>query len=253
MSQLIDKLNRVAKPVSQPMGFRAVQAATPKARMLLIASPLPSENLNGLGDSGADAVLLHIAALETVQKLARSPAGIPWGAWSRGDEKEINAIVEGGSDFVVFPADSPLPAMPQSGKVGKVLQVEPSLNEGLLRAINDLPADAVLITDATKIEGPLTWQHLMSFQRTAALLAKPLLVSVPTRLTASELQALWDIGIDGVVIEVSKGQMDRLGELRQAIGNLTDSSRRKRGKAEALLPSIRMEAPVEAEEEEGDE
>ncbi|MDD5486593.1 MAG: hypothetical protein PHW65_03475, partial [Dehalococcoidales bacterium] len=123
---------------------------------------------------------------------------------------------------------------------------------GLLRAINDLPVDAALIVN-DRPEGTLTWQHLMFFQRAAAQLTKPLLASIPEKPTSAELQALWDIGVDGIVIEIGKGQIEGLGELRRIISNLTNNSPgRKRGKTGVLLPSMRMEAPVEAEEEEED-
>ena len=38
MSKLIDKLNQASQAVPQPMGFRQAQSASPKLKMLLIAS-----------------------------------------------------------------------------------------------------------------------------------------------------------------------------------------------------------------------
>ena len=82
---------------------------------------------------------------KTLQKIAKSIPDIPWGSWveDTGAEK-MEALVEAGCDFVVFPATSQVSATPQDEKVGKILQVESSLGEGLLRAVNDLPVDAVL-------------------------------------------------------------------------------------------------------------
>ncbi|MDO8567696.1 MAG: hypothetical protein Q7R57_03160 [Dehalococcoidales bacterium] len=255
MSQLIEKLNRVAKPASQPLGFRIAQAVAPKAQMLLIARPVSAESLTGLDE--ADAVLLHSIPPEAraLQKLAKSLAGIPWGIWDKTDEKELKLIVEAGGDFIVFPAAGPVAVMPQGNKLGKILQVESSLNEGLLRAINDLPVDAVLIADENKIESGVTWQQLMLYQRDAAMLGKPLLVSVAPDLSVNELQALWDIGVDGIVVEVSKGQTDKLSAIHRTIGNLTNNSaRRKQGKTGVVVPTFRAEAPAEQEEpDEGDE
>lgn len=256
MSQLIDMLNRVARTAPAPMGFRATRAATAKSQMLLIASLVQPESLTGLSGhiSGADAVLLHVAGnleVKAVQKITRS-LDIPWGGWLKDVEpKSVDMIVGAGGDFVVFPPDSPVSAVPRDSETGKVLQVEPSQSEGLLRAAADLPVDAVLITDDAKGEGPLTWQRLMVLQRTASLLSKPLLVAAPPGLSADELKLLWDTGVDGVVIEVSQEQpADRLKELRRAAGGLTNSAQRKRGKTAALVPSLRMEVPPEIEEEE---
>jgi len=94
----------------------------------------------------------------------------------------------------------------------------------------------------------------MLFQRFADLLTKPLLVSIPLVVTASELQALWEAGVDGVVVEVGVGQpAGRLKELRQVIDKIVFPSPRKRQKTEVLLPHIDERASVVASEEEEEE
>src|SRR4030042_6182246 len=95
--------------------------------------------------------------------------------------------VEAGYDFVVFPASSRVLATPHDDKVGKILQVDSSLGEGLLRAVNDLPVDAVLNTDVCAAGEPISWHHLMLWQRLSNLLTKPLLASVPLHITAGDL------------------------------------------------------------------
>jgi hypothetical protein len=156
-----------------------------------------------------------------------------------------------GCDFVVFPAANTSLAIPQGDEVGKILQVEASLSEGLLRTIDELPVDAVLIAGEQAEGYFLTWHHLMLFRRFASVLTKPLLVSIPSGVTANELQALWDAGVDGVIVAVGAGQpAGGLKGLRQAIDKLVFPSSRKRGKAEALLPYIGRETDVATEEEE---
>ena len=146
-------------------------------------------------------------------------------------------MVAAGGDFMVFPASNPVSAISQDDKVGKILQIESSLSGDLLRTVNELPVDAVLATDEPEKEYPLTWRHLMLFQRLANLLTKPLLVSIPLKTTAGELEALWEAGVDGVVVAVRAGQpAGGVKALRQAIDSLTSLPPRKRGKTEALLP-----------------
>ena len=259
MSKLIDRLNQVTKVVSKPIGFGKAQPATTKARMLLIASLAQTTDVGRLADytKGADALLFTKpgSGAKTLQKIAQSVSDIPWGLWL-GDigSREIKSMVEAGGDFVVFPASTAL-AIPEDDKVGKILQVEASLSEGLLRAVNELPVDAVLIADEPGEESSLTWHHLMLFQRFAELLTKPLLASVPLKVTANELQVLWKTGVDGVVVEVGIGQpVGRLKELYQMIGQLTFPPRPQK-KVEALLPRITEETGTvtEAEEEEEEE
>ena len=253
MSRFIDKLNKVSQAAPQPMGFRATQPVSSKLKMQLVAS-IAEANVDSLADyvAGADAGLLHISKLtsgaKALQKISKAVPDIAWGGWLKeSDERVIKQMVNAGSDFVVFPASTPLTIL-QNGEVGKILEVESSLSEGLMRTVNELPVDAVLIA-AGPVEY-LTWHHLMFFQRFAALLTKPLLVIIPSNVTASELQVLWETGVDGVVIEVGiELPEDRLKELRQAIDELDFPARRQK-KAEALLPHITSGRDVVTEEEE---
>ena len=257
MSQFIDKLNQISQTVPQPIGFRAAQPALEKPRILLIAS-LAQANIDGLTDrvAGADAGLLRIPRLSSVakafEKVSQAVSEIPWGAWLGGiGEEEIEQIAKVNCDFVVFSPASTSLAILKDDKMGKILEVEVSLSEGLLRTVNELPADAVLVTGEHDGEYPLTWHHLMSFQRCASLLTKPLLVTLPSNISTNELQALWEAGVNGIVVEVgAKEPVGRLKELRQVIDKLVFPSSRKRQKAEALLPYISEETQRATEEEE---
>ncbi|MFC2001474.1 hypothetical protein ACFLUZ_03090 [Chloroflexota bacterium] len=262
MSQLIDKLNQVSKAVLQPMGFRAAKSGSAKPKMLLIASIAPAENVDSLADyvTGANAVLLPItkssSGAKNLQKLVQSLPDIPWGGWLRDiDEKGIGKLVKVGCDFVVFPATGKVLDIPQDDKVGKILQVESSLNEGLLKTVNELPVAAILTAAEPEGEYSLSWHHLMLFQRLANLLSKPLLASIPLKTTASELKSLWEAGVDGVVVEVGKGQpIEKLRELRQAIDDLIPLPPRRWGKTGAVLPhfgeAVDTASDIEEEEEE---
>ena len=257
MSRFIDKLNQVSRVVPQAMGFRTAQPVSEKPKILLIAS-LAGASAGGLADYvvGADAGLLRIPKLssgaKTLKEISQAAPDIPWGGWPRDiNEGGIKQMAKAGCDFVVFPAANTPLALPQNDEMGKILEVESSLSEGLLRTVNELPIDAVLIAAEQEGEYSLTWHHLMLFQRFGDLLTKPLLASIPPNVTPNELQALWKAGVDGVVIEVGVGQpADRLKKLRQVIDKLTFPSQRKQGKAEALLPHIDSEMSIVAEEEE---
>lgn len=260
MSRFIDKLNQVSRVVPQSLGFGRGQPASEKPKILLIAS-LAGANIDGLTDyvAGADAGLLRIPKLsskaKTLKEISQAVPDIPWGGWLRNiDQGGIKQITRAGCDFVVFPAANTPLALLQNDEIGKILEVKSSISEGLLRAVNELPIDAVLIAAEQEGEYFLTWYHLMLFQRFADLLTKHLLASIPSNVTANELQAIWEAGVDGVVIEVGVGQpVDKLKELRQVIDKLAFPSQRKRGKVEALLPHIGSEASIVTEEDEEEE
>lgn len=233
------------------MGFKAGQAESPKPKMLLVASLAPA-SVGSVADyvAGADAGLLRISRLgadiKVLREYSEAVPDIPWGGWLRDmSQREMKQVKRMGCDFVVFPADTSL-AILQNGEVGKILEVEASLDEGLLRTIDGLPVDAVLIAGEQKEDYFLTWHHLMLFGHFANSLAKPVLVLVPSRVMANELRVLWEAGVDGVVVEAGVGG---LKELRQVVDGLTLPQQRRRRKVEALLPYISAEPDRAIEEE----
>ncbi len=229
-----------------------------KPGILLVAS-LAGADIDNLAErvAGADAGLITIAqaGAEAITKVRKAAPQIPWGGWLKSITAEDMAqMAKAGADFVVFPAATTPINIAQKQELGKVLEVETSLGEGLLRAIGELPLDAVLVDCGQK--DCLTWHHLMLFQRFAELSAKPLLVSVPAGVTAAEFKSLWQVGVDGVVIAVGVGQaVDTVKKLGETIDELTFPPQRKRRKAEALLPHVvpQGETGVAEEEEEEEE
>jgi len=248
MSRLIDKLNQVSRAVPQPMGFRATQATSLKPKMLLIAS-LAEVDINGLADyiAGADAGLLPVSDLtsgaETLRKICQVVPDVPLGGWLGSiDSEESEQIERSCSDFVVFRATNSSLGILQRKGVGKILQVEASLDEGLLAAIDELPVDAVLITTEPG-EHFITWHDLMIFRYFAGLLTKPIIAVVPSDVEADELKTIWEAGVNGVVLKAG----ENLQKLRQTIDNMNFPPQRKRGRVEAILPHTVGE--VDSEEE----
>ena len=254
MSRLIDGL----KKLTQAMGFRAARQSNAAPSMLIIAAEKikddgsPAKNI-----AGADAILLT-AESETgltaasLQKSVKSLKDVPWGVSLDASEDDTAKLVEAGSDFLVFSPGTRFAAVPQDEKTGKVLEVESSMDDGLLRAVNDLPADAILVTDSFEESGGLVWHQLMIFRHLRAFIAKPLLVPVPADISDVELNALWEAGIDGIVVNVT-GTED-LKDLRQMVGKLPPRSERKRGKTDVFLPhagtDTHLTVPPDEEEEE---
>jgi hypothetical protein len=235
-------LNQVSQAVPHSMGFRTAQPALMKSKMLLVAS-VAEVDVGGLVENldGADAVLLRLPqfnpGVKVLQKASLAAPDTLWG-WRLGDSREeVRQLIKVGVDFVVFSAANTRLAMLHNDQVGKILEVAVSLDEGLLRVVDELPVDAVLITGEENGGHFLTWHHLLLFQRFSSMLSKPLLVSAPSIVSADELQALWRVGVTGVVINVALGQpFGKLCKLHQEIDKLTFPPRLRRGRMEALLP-----------------
>lgn len=259
MSQFIDKLKKVSQAAPQPLGFRTTQPSSNKPGILLIAS-LAQLDVDSLAErvAGADAGLLRTTKLSSgakaLGKISQATPDIPWGGWLEGiAEKEAEQLTKTGFDFVVFPPASTSLAILKADKVGKILEVSTSFNKDLLPAVDELPIDAVLVTSEEEKEHFLTWQHLMFFQRCADLLTKPLLVSIPSNISTSELQLLWEAGVNGVMVRLESEQpTGRLQELRQTIDKIAFTATRKSKKTKPLLPYLggRTNMSVEEDEEE---
>jgi hypothetical protein len=259
MSRLIDEFKKASRGMAPAMGFRTASSAAPAPKMLLIAGLGPGALKSPAGNlDDAHAALIRFTGAaptgKTTQQILSSLPDIPWG-FSLGDDdgKKAAALIKAGADFMVFPAASPISAIPGDEKLGKILQVESSMDNGLLRAINNLPVHAVFVTDAFEGGGSLVWHQLMIYQHLANFISKPLIAPAPGSITEAEIKALWDAGMDGIIVAADTAAAD-LKTLRRAFDNLPARSGRKRDKSEAILPRLpgeaRPEPPDEEEEEE---
>lgn len=259
MSRFIDRIKKASQVAPKPLGFRVAKSASEKPRMLLVVTLSPLA-VSGLADFvvGADAGLLRAGKLspaaKAIKEASQAMPDIPWGGWLKEIGKEgLKQLASAGGDFVVFPAaNAPLTMLKNDG-VGKILEIDASLSEGLLRTIESLPVDAVFVAEREG-ERSLSWHHLMLFQYFSEVTARPLLVTVPTDVTGDELVALWEAGVVGVVVGVSAEKpAGEIKSLRETIDKLAFPPRRKRRKAEPLLPYISGAGAIEEEEEEEEE
>ncbi|MGD0794690.1 MAG: hypothetical protein ABR958_03735 [Dehalococcoidales bacterium] len=260
MSRLIDKFQNAAQSSTQPMGFRTSRAAAPEPGILVIVSATPEEagNAGDIGNAAAFLIRPNDLTLtaKNFQKIAETLPDVPIGLYLEdAGDAEIAALTEAGCDFLVFPASSRFIAAPTGKKSGRILQVESSMDDSLLRAGNSLPVDAFLAAD-TFSGGSLSWHELMIIQHLANTLARPLILNLPPDATEAELKALYEAGVDGGLVEISALKPGGLKKLQDAIGKLPPRSARKRGKIDVFLPRAGGEpaaAPPPDEEEEEDE
>jgi hypothetical protein len=255
MSSLIKKLNNVRQPEPQPLGFMLSSHSSEKARMQIIASLRPdlletaSEALKF-----ADGLIIDPIAEgehKAVEKFCKAEDNLPAGRrLKETDEKSGKKVLDTVCDFLIFNSSSPVSAVKKEN-FGRILELDLNLGDSLLRAAGDLPVDA-LMTPSNISDNSLTLQNLMVIQRLVSLVNKPVLVFVSNEIGPAELQSLWDIGICGIVLEVTGSKsMDRLAEIRQKIEKLGPPAFRKKSKMTAILPQSQTEKP--APEDNGDD
>ncbi|MDD5289203.1 MAG: hypothetical protein PHY28_08860 [Dehalococcoidales bacterium] len=245
MSKFIERLQQVSRPVPQSMGFKTARTEQSRPKIQLIA------NISGVRAKSpakelpaADALIVPIAE-STVSKTT-------YGVWlSNGTAEEVAQSIKSGADFVILPSKGEL--LPPDKKIGKVLQIEASITDVLLRAASELPIDAVFLSENRENGLALTWNRLMLIQRFSSLLNKPLLIEVLPNVTDAELQLVWETGVSGIIVTVDAEQGEKATQhLRQVIYKLSFPSRRKHEKTVAILPRVESQ-PEEPEEDEDDD
>jgi hypothetical protein len=253
MSKFAEKLQRVYRGTATPIGFRKSTEAEPPP-LLIIANltKAAAAEAKAIADGGVDAVILDSGGLSAkgFGQLAKDIADVPVGLFLRSADREVIAkSIEPGCDFVIFGLKTPLEAVNREG-VGKLLEIEPSLDPGLVRAINELPlaVDGVLITGE---DISVTVERLLICQRFAELLAKPLLVAVDLSVTGAEISSLFQAGVNGLMLP-EKVPAETFAELKKTIGSLPKAAKRK-AKGVALIPRLGGEPGAEAQEEEEEE
>lgn len=257
MSRLIDEIKKADRTSYQPMGFKTSRKTATGPRLRLIASnglksSIPAEFING-----ADAVLLlpekTQPSIKVVKTAVEQLPDIPWGFYLKDAGSNASSLIKEGCDFVVFPAVSLVSSIPVDDDTGRIIEVESSLDDGLLRAINNLPVDAVLLTDSLEADGPLVWHQLMIFQHMTNILTKPVIIRVPPDAAESDIKALWEAGADAVIAEIDAAKPDDIKNLRKLIDGLPPRTSPKQGSSEALLPYPREAKTAEPEQEEEEE
>jgi hypothetical protein len=239
------------------MGFGfAINRTPPEKPRLQVIAAASSENLERFASflAGVDSLLLETDASGDLQsgKFCREGNEIPAGIWLRNKEAlSLNLMMAPECDFVVFPAEIPLSAVPEE-RIGRILHLDLSLGEMLLRAVNELPVDAVLVAWNGGGE-PVTLNYLLCVQRVAYLVNKPILVQVPLNAGPRELQALWDTGVVGAIVEFSDSESaGKIPGLVEQAAKLSPPNLHKKVKLSPVIPRLQPQK-TQPEEEEEDE
>jgi hypothetical protein len=252
MSKFVDKLQSLSKSSTTPIGFHPSVSELKSPAMLLIAglSETQVKEVKTLADVSADAglILSESPSAKVVKQMVEAVGDVPLGVFVKGmSEEKINEITSVGCDFVVFDIRIPAAVLHKQG-VGKFLRIEPSLDQGLVRAINNLEIDGVFIS-SREGDSFVAVEHLLVCRRFVELLEKPVMITLPSLVTKAELASLRQAGVDGVVTP-STQSVDALAELKKMIGDLPRGAGGRRSKTGVVLPHYGGGVATDDDEEE---
>jgi hypothetical protein len=252
MSKFVDKLQSITKSSTTPIGFHPAVSELKRPAMLLIAgiSGAQVKEAKIAADVNADAglILSEGASAKVVKQMVEAVGDFPLGVFVKGmNEEKINEVTSVGCDFVVFDIRIPAAVLHKEG-VGKFLMIEPSLDNGLVKAINSIEVDGVLISSRDG-DSFVAVEHLLVCRRFIELLEKPVIVALPSLVTKAVLTSLWQTGVDGVVAP-SEQSVGTLTELKKMISDMPRRARGRRAEAGVILPRYGGVAEEEDEEQE---
>ncbi len=251
MSKFVDKLQSLSKAAATPIGFHSFVSELKSPSMLLVAglSGTQVKEAKIVSDVNADAglILSEGTSAKVVKQMVETVGNVPLGIFVKGmSEEKINELTSVGCDFMVFDIRIPAAVLHREG-VGKFLMIEPSLDQGLVRAVNSLEVDGVFITSKGG-DSFVAVEYLLVCRRFVELLEKPVITALPSSVTKAELTSLWQAGVDGVVAP-SAQSVEALAELKKMISDLPRGARGRRAKAGVILPHYGVGVAEEEDEE----
>jgi hypothetical protein len=252
MSKFVDRLQSVSKSSTASIGFHPSVSEAKSAAMLLIVglSGAQVKEAKIVADVNADAGLIMGEGIgaRPIGEVVQAMSDVPVGVFVKGmREKEIDELASLGCDFVVFDIRGAAVILGKK-EVGKVLMIEPALDQGLVRAANSFEIDGVLINGGA--DSGMAVEHLLVCRRFVELLEKPVIMTLPSLPAKDELTSLWQAGADGVVTP-STQSAETLAEFKKMIGDLPRRVRGRRTGGGVVLPHYGGGVVGEEDEQEG--
>jgi len=219
------------------MGFHAAVSKVKSPSMLLIVelSAAQVKEAKMVTEVNADAGLIMSegSSAQVLKQMIEAASNVPVGVFVKGmSEKETTELASLGCDFVVFDIKGAAGVLSKK-ELGKFLMIEPSLDQGLVRAINSFEVDGVFVGGGG--DSPVAVEHLLVYRRFVEVLEKPVIITLPSLATKEELTNLRQAGVSGV-IAASGQSVEALAELKKTIDALPREARGRRSRAGVVLP-----------------
>ena len=201
MNKFLDLLSRGRKSSHSPIGFGSTLTSNHQRQLLLVAS---GSNVTTKSQSvlkcKADALLFDESILTTLPALTNQLSDRTWGIQlSKQNDDELIKLNDHQADFLVVQQSTRINGHQPSPNTGIFLDVLPNLSEPFARALDGLPIDGVTLRGFQN--QPLTFDSLLAIASLRTICDKYILVELQDSLNSNELNALCDIGIDGILVD----------------------------------------------------
>ena len=240
MSKFLDRLEQINLGTTAALGFGVSRAQKPPGMALVgLASSGHAKGIQALAKLGPDAVLLSgLDAPAAVQELAKALDGdTPWGARLESlNEEEAQALEEGGCDMVALSMQGTTVEAAASENMARLLSVGLDVEADQLPAIGALPVDALLLPMGG-VASPWTLQDLAAIAKISRRVSQYILVEVSQPPSQKELEALRNVGVHGLVVDVAGVKAKELAALKEALQEMPRQKSERRDRPAAVVPT----------------
>ena len=235
MSKIGDLLKRQHRPLAS-LGFGLPGGTAPRRRMLVIVrcdAPVDESCLGAIRIVADAVVLVPGTPGVSVIDDAAKPDGlqVAVGVWTAGGRDVPSEVGSEKCDFVVCSMDGPVGAVLREDR-GRIVAVPGDLEASRGRALAELGFDAVLVSaddvDVTRVSA------LVECRRIHSVTGRPVVLDVRANLAEDALAALWQVGVDALMVDLSRG-CEMLRSLRSAVDRAPFASRSGPGGGAAVI------------------
>jgi hypothetical protein len=254
-SALVRRLREAARGKPRSLGFGRDRDDKPTPAVVVVAEVrgLDASAARDAVADGAAAVVFTVdgPTMEQVSqdgRVAVQACGEAVAGIALAGEVDASGVAAAGFDFVLSAVDeAPIGFVAAEG-VAKVARVDAALQTGLLRALGELPVDAVVAGRVGAASG-LTVLDLMTYRHVVDSMRQPVLVVVDDSIQAEHLQVLRDSGIVGVLLP----GVGRVAAFAAAAGKVKATRAAGASGAMAVLPRLGTAPGGEVEHDDDDD
>ena len=256
MSKFLDRMEQISRGAPAPLGFGVTRPEkTPGMALVGLITSNYSSGVSAVAELAPDAALVADGPGQAAISELAQPLGseLPWGVRATSmTQEEARAYQEGGCDLLAFPMEGTSVAAVATDEIARILCVDPDIEEGELRGIMALPVDMLLLSMSGH-SGPWTLSELAvvgSVSRRAG--DKYILVEVSQPPHDNELEALRDIGVHGLVVDVEQVTSKDLARLKKGLLEMPRQRPGRRVRHNAIVPGSAF-LPGEASDSEDED
>ena len=238
-SALIKLLRQSGRARPRSLGFgRDRDDEKQPAALVLVAQVdgLDAAAARSAVEAGAAAVAFTVGATDAAdagrlgEAVAACGAAAPGVVFGPDAELSVDLpakLAEAKIDFLIASVHRAPAALLGEEKIARIPAIDASHPPALVRALGDMDVDALCVSPPRRRRnaGELTVYDLMHYRGVAELARPPILVVAEQTIRPEDLQALRDVGVDGLVLPLARfgGQ---LSAFRDAVAKVKIQRRR---------------------------